>query len=65
MRACHLVVDALDLVEQRLGAKHFGVVLLEVDALVVQGLEVILLVLLPPNLVEASLGFPPLLLLRL
>lgn len=61
----HLVVNALDFVEQRLGAKHFGVVLLEVDALMVQRLEVILLILLPPDLVEASLGFPPLFLLCL
>lgn len=61
----YLVVDAFDFVQQRLGPKHFGVVLFEVDALVVKRLEVILLVLLPPDLVEASLGFPPLLLLGL
>ena len=59
-----LVVDALDLVQQGLGAQHLGVVLLEVDALVVERLEVVLLVLLPPDLVEAPLSFPPLLLLR-
>lgn len=31
----YLVINALDLVEERLGAEHLGVVLLEVDTLVV------------------------------
>lgn len=61
----HLIVDALDLIEQALGAKGLGVVLLEVHSLVVQGLEVSLLILLPPDLVEALLCLPPLLLLGL
>ena len=61
----YLVINAFDFIQQGLGSKHFGVVLFEVDALMVERLEVILLVLLPPDLVEASLGFPPLLLLGL
>ena len=44
------VVDGLDLVEQGLGANGADVGLLEKDALVVQGLEVVLLVLLAPHL---------------
>lgn len=61
----HLVEDGLDLVEQALGTQRLDVRLLEVDALVVQTLQVILLVLLPPYLVEALLRLPPLLLLGL
>lgn len=61
----HLIINAFDFIQQRLGSKHFGVVLFEVDALMVERLEVIFLVLLPPDLVEASLGFPPLFLLGL
>lgn len=61
----HLVVDALDFVQQALGAQGFGVVLFEVDSLVVEGLQVGFLVLLPPDLVEALLGLSPFLLLRL
>lgn len=61
----HLIIDAFDFIQQGLGSKHFGVVLFEVDALMVERFEVILLVLLPPDLVEASLRFPPLLLLGL
>lgn len=64
-RKSHLIINAFDFIQQRLGSKHFGVVLFEVDALMVERLEVILLVLLPPDLVEASLGFPPLFLLGL
>lgn len=63
--SAHFIVDAFDFVEQGLGAQHFGVVLLEVNALMVQRLEVILLILLPPDLIKTSLGFPPLLLLGL
>lgn len=55
-----LIIDAFDFIEQGLRSKHFGVILLEVNALMVERLKVILLVLLPPDLVEASLGFPPL-----
>ncbi|CAN7950507.1 unnamed protein product, partial [Ixodes pacificus] len=58
-------LHGLDLVEQALRAQELDVVLLEGDALVVQGLEVVLLVLVPPDLVEALLGLPPLLLLCL
>lgn len=61
----HLVIDTLDLIEQALGAEGLGVVLFEVHGLMVQGLEICLLVLLPPDLVEALLGLPPLLLLGL
>ena len=61
----HLVEDGLDLVEQRLGADELDVVLLEVDALVVERLEVVLLVLLAPHLVEVALRLAPLLVLRL
>lgn len=61
----HLVINAFDFIQQGLGSKHFGVILFEVDALMVERLEVILLVLLPPDLIEASLGFPPLFLLGL
>lgn len=64
-RKSYLIVNAFDFIQQRLGSKHFGVVLFEVDALMVERLEVIFLVLLPPDLVEASLGFPPLFLLGL
>ena len=60
-----LVVDGLDFVEQRLGADGLDVVLFEVDALVVQRLQVVLLVLLAPDLVKVPLGLPPLLLLGL
>ncbi len=65
-RVClYLIIDAFDFIQQRLRSKHFGVILFKVDALMVERLEVILLVLLPPDLVEASLGFPPLFLLGL
>lgn len=64
-RKSHLIINAFNFIQQRLGSKHFGVVLFEVDALMVERLEVIFLVLLPPDLVEASLGFPPLFLLGL
>lgn len=55
----HLVIDTLNLIQQTLGAQSFGVILLEVDCLVVQGFQIGLLILLPPNLVEALLGLPP------
>lgn len=61
----YLIINAFNFIQQGLGSKHFGVILFEVDALMVQRLEVILLVLIPPDLVEASLGFPPLFLLGL
>lgn len=61
----YLVIDAFDLVEQAFGAQSLGVILLEVHGLVVQGLEVRLLILLTPYLVEALLGLPPLFLLGL
>lgn len=61
----YLIIDAFDFIQQCLGPQHFGVVLFKVDALVVERLEVILLVLLPPDLVEASLGFSPLFLFSL
>lgn len=61
----YLIVDAFDLVEQALGAQCLGVILLEVHSLVVQGLEVCLLILLTPDLIEALLGLPPLFLLGL
>lgn len=61
----YLIINAFDFVQQGLGSKHFGVVLFKVDALMVKRLEVILLILFPPDLVEASLGFPPLFLLGL
>lgn len=61
----YLIINTFNFIQQGLGPKHFGVVLFEVDALMVERFEVILLVLLPPDLVEAALGFPPLLLLRL
>lgn len=64
-RGMYLVIYTFNFIQQGLGPKHFGVVLLKVDALMVERLEVILLVLLPPDLVEAALGFPPLFLLRL
>ena len=50
-----LVVDCLDLVEQRLGADGADVVLLEDEALVVEGLEVVPFVLLPPHLVISNI----------
>lgn len=61
----YLIVQSLDFIEQRFGAEDLCVVLFEVNALVVQRLQVILLILLPPDLVEASLGFPPFLLFYL
>ena len=61
----HLIIDTFDLIEQALRAQCLGVILLEVHSLVVQGLEVCFLVLLTPDLVEALLGLPPLLLLGL
>lgn len=61
----YLIINAFDFIQQGLGSKHFGVILFEVDALMVKRLEVILLVLLPPDLVKSSLGFPPFLLLGL
>lgn len=61
----HLIIDTFDLIEQALRAQRLGVILLEVHSLVVQGLEVCLLVLLTPDLIEALLGLPPLLLLGL
>lgn len=61
----YIIIQHLDLVQQRLGAQRLGVVLLEVVALVVQGLQVILFVLLPPDFVEASLCLSPLLVLHL
>lgn len=61
----YFIVYAFNFIQQGLGSKHFGVVLFEVDALMIKGLEVILLILLPPDLVETSLGFPPFLLLGL
>lgn len=63
--ASYLIVQSLDFIEQRFGAEHLCVILFEVNALVVQRLQVILLILLPPDLVEASLGFPPFLLFYL
>ena len=60
----HLIINTFNLIEQAFGSKGLHVILLEVDPLVVQGLEVGLLILLPPDLVEALLGFSPLLLLR-
>lgn len=58
---CHtyLIIDTLNFIQQALGAQSFGVILLEVDSLVVQGFQIGLLILLPPNLVEALLGLPP------
>lgn len=64
-RTPHLIVDAFNLIEQALRAQSLGVILLEVHGLVVQGLEVCFLVLLTPDLIEALLGLPPLLLLGL
>lgn len=61
----HLIIDALNLVEEGLGAQHLSIILFEVDSLVVQGLQVILFVLLTPDLIKASLCFSPLLLLQL
>lgn len=55
----HLVIDTLNFIQQALGAQSFGVVLLEVDSLVVQGFQIGLLILLPPDLVEALLGLSP------
>lgn len=55
----HLVINTLNFIQQALGAQSFGVILLEVDSLVVQGFQIGLLILLPPNLVEALLGLPP------
>lgn len=60
-----LVVDGLDLIEKRLGSDGLYVVLFKVDALVVQRLQVVLLVLLAPVLVEVPLGLAPLLLFGL
>lgn len=61
----HLVVDTLNLVKQALGPQHLCVILLKVDSLVVQRLQVVLLVLLTPYLVKASLSFSPLFLFHL
>lgn len=61
----YLIINTFDFIQQGLGPEHFGVVLFKVDALMVERFEVILLVLFPPDLVEASLGFPPLFLLCL
>lgn len=58
----HLIVDTLNFIQQALGAQSFGVILLEVDGLVVKGLQIGFLILLPPNFVEALLGLPPFLL---
>ena len=56
----HFIKDGLDLVEKSLGADGLGVALFEVDALVVERLEVILLILLTPHFVEPSLSLSPL-----
>ena len=61
----HLFQDVLNLVEQGLAPESLDVILLESHALVVQGLEVVLLVLLLPHLVEALLCVTPLLVLGL
>lgn len=59
----YLIVDALNLIEETLGPQGLHVVLFEVDSLVVEGLQIGLLVLLPPDLIETLLGLSPLLLL--
>lgn len=59
----YLIIDTLNFIQQALGAQSFGVILFEVDSLVVKGLQIGFLILLSPDFVEALLGFPPLLLL--
>lgn len=44
----YLIIDALDLIEETLGAQGLHIILFEVYSLVVQGLQVSLLILLPP-----------------
>lgn len=61
----HLIINALNLVEETLGPQGFHVVLFEVDSLVVQRLQVRLLVLLPPYFIKPLLSLSPLLLLGL
>jgi len=49
----HLIIQRFYFIEKRLGTESFNIILFEVDALVVQGLEVVLLILFPPDFVEA------------
>lgn len=56
----HLIKKSLDIIDHILGAQHFDVVGLETDALVVQGLVMVLVALVPPQLVEVLLRFSPL-----
>lgn len=62
-RSVYLVVDAFNLIKKTFRPQGLHIVLFEVDSLVVEGLQVGLLVLLPPNLIETLLGLSPLFLL--
>lgn len=45
-----VVIDDLDFIQKVLGPQGFDVILFEVDALVVKRFQIILLILLPPDL---------------
>jgi hypothetical protein len=49
----HFIIQSFYFVEEGLGTESLHIILLEVDALMVQGLEVVLFILLPPDFVEA------------
>ena len=60
---CYLIIDAFYFIEKTLWPQRLHVILFEVDPLVVEGLQVGLLILLPPYLIETLLSLSPLLLL--
>lgn len=61
----YLIIDTLNLIKKALRPQGLHVILFEVHSLVVKGLQVSLLVLLPPYLIETLLGLSPLLFLGL
>lgn len=53
LQQTHLIIQRFYFVKKRLGTESFNIILFEIDALVVKGLEVVLLILFPPDFVEA------------
>ena len=57
----YLVINSFNLVQQSFRAYCFDIILFEVDPLMVQGLQVIFLILFSPDTVKVTLSFSPLL----
>lgn len=65
MGEIYLIIHTLNLIEKTLWPQGLHVILFEIDPLVIKGLQVGLLILLPPYLIETLLGLSPLILFGL